>query len=108
MTFPPTTRDHSGPSGNRLLDAARRQLGITKTYDSGYTRIAYPGGDIPRRTGVCADVIVRAAREGAGLDLQKLIHEDMIKAFAAYPSRWGLKAPDPNIDHRRVPNMETY
>ena len=25
-----------------------------------------------------------------------------------YPRNWGLKSPDPNIDHRRVPNLMTY
>ena len=28
--------------------------------------------------------------------------------FAAYPKRWGAKKPDRNIDHRRVPNLETF
>jgi uncharacterized protein len=88
--------------------AARRQVGVTRGYDGRYRRLAYPGGDVPRATGVCADVVVRAARDAWGLDLQQLVHEDMTRAFAAYPQRWGLKAPDANIDHRRVPNLETY
>ena len=94
--------------GAALAAAARRQIGITKSYDSGYRRISYPGGDVPRSTGVCADVVIRAARDAWGVDLQRLIHEDMQRAFAAYPRRWGLAAPDSNIDHRRVPNLETY
>src|SRR5262249_40676438 len=61
-----------------------------------------------RETGVCADVVVRAARDGWGLDLQTLVHADMTAHFATYPRRWGLEAPDSNIDHRRVPNLETY
>ena len=28
--------------------------------------------------------------------------------FSAYPKKWGLSRPDPNIDHRRVPNLMTY
>ena len=28
--------------------------------------------------------------------------------FAAYPRRWGLRRPDRNIDHRRVPNLQVY
>jgi hypothetical protein len=65
---------------------------------------------VPRTTGVCADVVIRAARDALGLDLQRLVHEDMAHAFAAYPSRrtWGLTAPDPNIDHRRVLNLEAF
>ncbi|MBS0331515.1 MAG: DUF1287 domain-containing protein [Proteobacteria bacterium] len=99
----------AGPSdGARLARAARTQVGVTKRYDSGYRRLAYPGGDPPRAVGVCADVIVRAGRDGLGLDLQKLVHEDMARDFRAYPQAWGLKGPDPNIDHRRVLNLETY
>jgi uncharacterized protein YijF (DUF1287 family) len=91
-----------------LVAAARRQIGITKSYDHDYRVLAYPGGDVPMRAGVCADVVVRAARAAWGVDLQKLVHEDMAADFDAYPQRWGLKHPDPNIDHRRVPNLETY
>ena len=96
--------------GQRLAQAARAQIGVTRGYDPNYTRVAYPNGDVPRSTGVCADVILRAARDGLGLDLQKLVHEDMLRAFDAYPSRrtWGNRAPDTNIDHRRVLNLETY
>jgi uncharacterized protein YijF (DUF1287 family) len=42
------------------------------------------------------------------VDLQKEVHEDMLKNFSSYPQRWGLKAPDKNIDHRRVPNLMCY
>lgn len=91
-----------------LAQAAQRQLDETTEYESAYVPLTYPGGDVPRKTGVCADVIVRAARDGLGLDLQALVHEDMTTAFDAYPALWGLKRPDPNIDHRRVPNLETF
>ena len=91
-----------------LVAAARRQIGVTTGFDQGYRRIGYPGGDPPRSTGVCADVIVRAVRDAWGLDLQRLVHEVMSRHFAAYPHRWGLPGPDSNIDHRRVPNLETY
>src|SRR5262249_17870421 len=57
---------------------------------------------------VCADVVIRAARDAWRIDLQRLVHEDMLRTFRAYPRRWGLKQPDGNIDHRRVPNLETY
>lgn len=97
-------------TGQRLADAARAQVGVTTGYDPAYTRVSYPGGDVPRSTGVCADVIVRAGRDAFGLDLQRLVHEDMARDFAAYPSRksWGERGPDANIDHRRVLNLETY
>lgn len=92
----------------RLIAAAERQVGRTVIYDPAYVRLAYPGGDVGRERGVCTDVIVRAYRDGLGLDLQKLVHEDMRRAFSAYPRTWGLRAPDRNIDHRRVPNLETF
>ena len=97
-------------SGQRLAQAARKQLGVTTGYDPRYTRIAYPNGDVPRSTGVCADVVVRAARDAFALDLQKLVHEDMARAFDVYPARrvWGNRQPDTNIDHRRVLNLQMY
>jgi uncharacterized protein YijF (DUF1287 family) len=70
--------------------------------------IGYPGGDGPPERGVCTDVVVRAFRKGLGIDLQECVHEDMRRNFAAYPKLWGLKRPDRNIDHRRVPNLATY
>jgi uncharacterized protein YijF (DUF1287 family) len=89
------------------IDAALDQVGKTTSYDPSYQKIEYPNGDVPIETGVCSDVIVRAFRKG-GVDLQKDLHEDMKDNFSAYPTRWGLKGPDANIDHRRVPNLRTY
>lgn len=45
---------------------------------------------------------------GGGIDLQRLIHEDMAAHFDAYPDNWGLRRPDRNIDHRRVPNLRVF
>lgn len=101
----------AAPGGNcDIVEAARRQIGVTVGYDPSYRSLAYPGGDVPRRTGVCTDVIVRALRDARGADLQKLVHEDMERAFSAYPNprKWGLSRPDPNIDHRRVLNLRTF
>lgn len=97
-------------NGQRLARSARAQVGVTLGYDPRYTRVSYPNGDVPRSTGVCADVIIRVARDAFSLDLQQLVHEDMLRAFDAYPSRrvWGSREPDANIDHRRVLNLETY
>ena len=64
-------------------------------------------GDVPPDVGVCTDVVIRAYRR-VGVDLQQRVHEDMRAAFAAYPRAWGLARPDPNIDHRRVPNLQTF
>lgn len=97
-------------NGQKLAAAARAQVGVTRGYDPGWTHLSYPGGDVPRSTGVCADVVIRAARDGLGLDLQKLVHEDMVKNFDAYPARkaWGSRGADASIDHRRVLNLEAY
>jgi uncharacterized protein YijF (DUF1287 family) len=92
----------------RLIAAARLQVGVTVRYDAGYSRIAFPGGDVPRARGVCTDVVIRAYRGAFGLDLQALVNEDMKRAFVAYPRIWGLSGPDRNIDHRRVPNLATW
>lgn len=100
------------PEGERttadLILLGARQEAVNKTsYDAAYATISYPGGDVPPDRGACTDVIVRAFRH-AGLDLQQLIHEDMEKNFSLYPQRWGLKCPDSNIDHRRVPNQAFF
>jgi uncharacterized protein len=90
-----------------LLEAARAQVGVTVIYDGSYARLRYPGGDVPAERGVCTDVLIRAYRK-AGIDLQVLVHEDMSRAFGAYPHLWGLSAPDSNIDHRRVQNLRVF
>jgi uncharacterized protein YijF (DUF1287 family) len=96
------------PWADKLVKAAESQIGVTVTYDAAYRKIVYPGGDVPREIGVCTDVVVRAYRDGLGIDLQRLVHEDMKKSFSAYPKLWGLASTDRNIDHRRVPNLRTY
>jgi uncharacterized protein YijF (DUF1287 family) len=96
-----------GDFGSKLALAA---IDCTKTavrYDPAYVAIPYPGGDVPGDTGVCSDVVIRAFR-GVGVDLQKRVHEDMKTHFSRYPALWGLRRPDPNIDHRRVPNLQTF
>src|SRR6266536_757431 len=90
-----------------VIDGSIEQVGKTTAYDPSYQKINYPNGDVPLETGVCSDVIVRAFRK-AGIDLQKDVHEDMKDNFSAYPTKWGLKSPDSNIDHRRVPNLDTF
>jgi uncharacterized protein len=94
-------------SSAKFLAAAAALENSRVTFDSGYRRIAYPLGDVPANTGVCADVVVRAYR-GIGIDLQRLVHEDMERHFSAYPKLWGLNHPDANVDHRRVLNLATF
>lgn len=95
-------------TGEKLVEAARKQIGVTEGYDPSYTVLEYPGGDVPQAKGVCTDVVIRAMRVGLSKDLQQLVHEDMKTNFSAYPRNWGLKRPDKNIDHRRVPNLQTW
>ncbi len=89
-----------------LARGAQARVGVTKHYDPAYRTIGYPMGDVADDRGVCTDVVVRAFRH-AGVDLQQEVHDDMRADFGAYPTIWGLSRPDPNIDHRRVPNLET-
>ena|SRR5215469_13475896 len=93
----------------RLVAAAIERTHHSVRYVSGYVRIPYPNGDVPPDTGVCTDEIIRIYR-AAGVDLQKEVHEDMVRNFSAYPNqrRWGLDHPDSNIDHRRVPNLMVF
>ncbi len=101
-------RAHAGMADD-LVDAALARTGHQVRYDGRYLRIPYPGGDVPADIGVCTDVVIRSYR-ALGIDLQQRVHEDMRAHFSAYPSQriWGLSAPDSNIDHRRVPNLQTF
>jgi uncharacterized protein YijF (DUF1287 family) len=95
-------------TGAKIAAAARKQVGVTLSYDPAYVSLKYPGGDVPREKGVCTDVVIRALRDGLSQDLQKLVHEDMKANFSAYPKNWGLSRTDKNIDHRRVPNLQAF
>lgn len=90
-----------------LVDAALERTQHHVRYDGSYRKIAYPMGDVPDTIGVCTDVVIRAYR-AMNIDLQRLVHEDMQASFASYPGFWGLSKPDPNIDHRRVPNLQRF
>lgn len=97
----------ASPELEPLLAHALAQTRQSTVYDGSYRRIAYPGGDVPADRGVCTDVLIRAYR-AIGIDLQQRVHEDMRDNFDAYPRQWGLRRPDSNIDHRRVPNLQTF
>lgn len=92
------------------MELAGAALELTErevVYDPGYYAIDYPMGDVPADRGVCTDVVIRAYR-AMDIDLQQEVHEDMLSNFELYPQIWGLSSPDPNIDHRRVPNLMTF
>jgi len=98
---------NASPQLKQFLAAAVDQSKVTTGYDPAWVKIDYPNGDVPSETGVCSDVIVRAFRK-AGIDLQKEVHEDMQRAWAEYPKRWGARGTDTSIDHRRVLNLTKY
>jgi len=91
-----------------IVSAARARTLVDIRYDPKYVTLEYPGGDVSSDTGVCTDVIIRTYRNALGYDFQKAVHEDMQTSFGNYPQIWGLKRPDKNIDHRRVPNLEAF
>ena len=94
---------------DKLIAAAIERTTHDITYDGRYLSIPYPGGDVPKNIGVCTDVIIRSYRK-LDIDLQQLVHEDMKRNFSEYPSKriWGMTRTDSNIDHRRVPNLQTF
>jgi uncharacterized protein len=93
--------------GDRLAAAAMAQTKHKVRYDPAYVELEYPWGDVPADQGVCTDVVVRAYRQ-LGIDLQRLVNWDMASNFGVYPTKWGLNYPDPNIDHRRVLNLQVF
>jgi uncharacterized protein len=95
------------PFQSKLADSAATLTKQHVVYDPSYFRIDYPNGDVPKDKGVCTDVVIRTYRK-LGIDLQKEVHEDMKANFHLYPKTWGLKQPDKNIDHRRVPNLMLF
>ncbi len=105
--MPSVARAQTADFATLVAQGAEERCRKPEIYDPAYRVIAYPMGDVPDDRGVCADTVIRALRAG-GVDLQALVHRDMKAAFAAYPQIWGLKRPDTNIDHRRVPNLETF
>ena len=96
------------PFALQTVAVANSQIGVTTGYDPAYVSLSYPKGDLPRCTGVCTDVVIRALRDAPGIDLQERVQRDMKANFASYPKNWGLKRPDTNLDHRRVPNLRRY
>lgn len=93
----------------KLVEAALERTKHKVRYDGSYLKIDYPNGDVPKTIGVCTDVVIRSYRM-LGIDLQRLLHEDITDNFEQYPSNriWGLNKPDSNIDHRRVPNLQRF
>lgn len=102
----------SSDFGDRLSAAALQRTKMATVYDTAYYKIPYPGGDLPsapngQPRGKAEDLLVRSYRN-LGIDLQELVHEDMVRNFSVYPQLWSLREPDTNIDHRRVQNLQRF
>ena len=97
----------SGKPGDILAAEALRYSNFAITYDPAYFKINFPGGDVPLAKGVASDLVVRCYRK-IGIDLQEEINKDMKSSHRQYPELWGSNAIDPNIDHRRVPNLKCF
>src|SRR5262245_37561167 len=104
---PPRSEDRDGDGIVDRLDillGARKLLYNGARYTDRYVSISYPGGDVPRTEGVCTDTVIRALRN-AGIDLQKEVHEDILRAPAAYPM---VEKVDASINHRRVRTLVVW
>jgi uncharacterized protein YijF (DUF1287 family) len=102
---PPAHEDQDGDGVVNTLDVllgAKKLCLNQAAYIAAYRVMKYPGGDVPRKEGVCTDTLVRALRN-AGWDVQRGVHEDALRKPRLYPLEG--KAPDANIDHRRIRMM---
>lgn len=102
-----TINDDVSDFRKKLSNRALSIIDPSVRYTPDYVSISYPNGDVPAKTGVCTDVVIRSYRK-LGIDLQKEVHQDMHANFSIYPKNWGATKTDTNIDHRRVPNLETF
>ncbi len=91
------------PNLLKYVEHVRWQSTQDVTYDPSYFTLSYPNGDVPANKGVCVDVPIRGLR-AVGIDLQKLVHEDVLSNSSAYH----ITRADKNIDHRRCVNLITY
>ncbi len=96
-----------GGTVETFITAARAQVGKTLTYDPAYAKLKFPGGDIPLSRGVCTDVVVRALR-GLDIDLQARIYHYKKSHPKLFKGLYYTNRLDPNIDHRRVKNIQAY
>lgn len=84
-----------------IVQGARSEADRKPRYKNSY----YNGGYPPDDEGVCTDVIWRAFKD-AGYNLKEMIDSDIRNNVNAYPRVNGT--PEPNIDFRRVPNLDTF
>lgn len=82
-----------------ILESALDYVDTKPKYESRYYQGGYPDDGY----GVCTDVVA-AAMKGAGYDLMELVSEDIEENREDY----NIKKPDPNIDYRRVRNLQVF
>lgn len=95
----------------KILDGAKKQLEVKAKNiflledEPNY----YKGGDPPEDLAICTDIVARALRE-AGYDLRELVYQDIKNNFEEYPLReiWNQYVCDPDIDYRRIQNLEIF
>ena len=82
-----------------ILQGARAYVDTRPKYKSKYYDSGYPDDGY----GVCTDVVAFAMK-AAGYDLMELVEEDI----AQRPADYDIAQPDPNIDFRRVKNLQVF
>ena len=87
------------PAMLALLAGARDSITRAPRYDTAYVA----GGDPGSGRGASVDLVWRAYAS-AGFDLPAELAADV----AADPSIYGIRQPDPSIDHRRLRNLARY
>lgn len=84
-----------------VVNEARKEVEKKTPYKDGYFANGYP----PDTEGVCTDVIWRAFN-GINVNIKGLLDSDIMKNTSQY---WRVEQkPDPNIDFRRVPNLDVF
>lgn len=93
-------QDHDGIDDQAdILTSTREYLARKPHYESKYYATGYPDDN----HGVCTDVVAFAL-QGAGYNLMALVNDDIKN----HPEAYDIETPDPNIDFRRVKNLQTY
>ena len=88
------------PDSLDIVRGAREEVIRGTVYDASYYQ-GYP----PEGRGACTDVVWRAWA-AAGYNLKKMVDDDISQSPAAYGETGNH--PDPNIDFRRVGNLQVF
>ena len=108
-----TDKDNDGINDQKdILLGAKKQLQnpAVNIFSEGVNETNYyENGDPPSNLALSTDIIARAFKN-AGFDLRELVNQDIVNNFNAYPlqKNWGQRYADPNIDYRRIQNLEIF